>query len=126
MRLLTKSFPAGSARLGNFAFVSIIVLRIERIALGSVGRITVLSIKRPQVWARVQLLGTLHVYHRLELHKVDVCKESKHPRGDQDNEEILEYFVEETKGLGAPRRKFRTKPVGEWSGEHLLEICGVA
>jgi len=127
MRLLTKSFPSRSARLGNLAFVPFIILGVEWITLGRVGRITVLPIKCPQIWARVQLLGTLYVYDGLELVEVDVGEEGEDSNGDRDNKEILEQTIEKSECVSTPIwSKLGTQPIREWASEHLLEICGVA
>jgi hypothetical protein len=103
--------------------VSFIILRIERIALGGIGRVAVLAIKRPQVWARVQLRGTLHVDNGLEFVEVDVGEEGKHAGSNQHDKDILEQTVQEPECVSTPdRSKLGTQPIRERTSEDLLEI----
>lgn len=107
--------------------MTFIILGIERIALGLVGRITVLAIKYPQIGTGVQFRDSLDVYDRLELDDVDVGKECKDSQRDSNDEQIFEQPIEKPERIRTPGGcELRAKPVRERTGECLLEIRCVA
>jgi hypothetical protein len=70
--------------------VPFIILGIERITLGLIGRITIFSVENPQIRTGVQFRDSLDIYDGLELDDVNVGKERKDTHRDSNHEQIFE------------------------------------